>query len=175
MRMLWMFHLYVVIAGQNSCLTEDVEVWKFQDGEPANLIVLGDLSNGCKFVLQTDEDRTCCYMNDTRQKYPEHNICGVQQSEDCISKSRFGVSQPNGQGKCILTLNNFQKSDAGRYNVEFPNERRQIDQIKHIEILEREHKTKEFVVGQTAITVFKGDIKEEGCRFEAHLSSSKTC
>ena len=177
MMILWMFQLVVIISGQDSCVIEDVQIWKFSDGEPSNLTVLGDTGNGCKFELQTDEDRTCCYMNQEAQNYTDtdYNICGDQQSKDCISKNRFEVREPRGQGKCILILKHFKKSDAGIYIVEFPNESNPSNRRKNIEILERKQEIKEFVVGQTATVVFKGDIKEEGCKFEANLGSRTCC
>ena len=175
MMILWMFQLVVIISGQDSCVLEDVQIWKFIDGEPANLTVLGDTGNGCKFELQTDEDRTCCYMNKELQNYPDYNICGDQQSEDCINKNHFRVTEPKGQGKCILTLNDFKKSEAGIYIVEFPNESKPSNRRKKIEIIERKYEIKEIVVGQTATVVFKGDIKGEGCKFEANLGSRTCC
>ena len=138
--------------------------------------MLGDTGNGCKFELKTDEDRTCCYMNKEIQNDPDYNICRDHQSEECISKKRFEVSEPKGQGKCILILKNFTKSDAGIYIVEFPNESKPSNQRKLIEIQERKTEIKEIVVGQTAAVVFKGDIKRDGCKFMAYLSErSKTC
>ena len=125
------------------CVLEEIKIWKFPAGEDVTVTVEGDTRNGCKFVLEDDGDKTCCYMNDTRREIArDHNSCGDHQSKDCIGETRYGVAESRGEkGKCILRLNNFQPSDAGKYRVEFPHSGLRGIPSKKLEIQEKKSNT----------------------------------
>jgi hypothetical protein len=99
-------------------------VLELHEGDAVTIPVAGDMSQGCKFLMQRWElERfiTCCYSDRRRGE----TLCDPKkQSQECREAEMFRVDEETGQdtsGNCTLRLvGGAEAGDTGTYTVFFP-------------------------------------------------------